>query len=185
MAPAAYSIRSSPTWSPWQFTTTAEVEECDLSAPFLSAGGQEIFDDGNAGGSSIYSEMFAFEMLFQCESAQLLKTETEILYDTSGPLTDMLVSFGGTKIGVSVTRAIKFPFDQPLSVAEATTRLEDKLADINTSSMNVNAADAWEKQILYVVTPLDASRGGVGDRLRGDLAGAQVGHDRHDRAHAG
>ena len=47
----------------------------------LTAGGQEIIDDGNAGGSSLYSEVFAYEVLSRCEGAMLLKTETEVIYD--------------------------------------------------------------------------------------------------------
>lgn len=143
---------------PWLFNSTAEVEQCDLVSEALSAGGLEMLLDGNAGGSSLYSEIFAYELLFQCDGPLLLKTETEILYDAPGPITDALLSFGGTKIGLSVTRGLAFPFDTPLSVSAATSLLEDKLGDILVSSANVNAADAWVKQILLVATPLEASR---------------------------
>ncbi len=117
----------------------------------LSAGGREIYLDGNAGGSSIYSEIFAYEVLQRCELAHLLKTETEIIYDTQGVITDLLTEIDGRKIGVSVTRAFGFPPEDPYTVAQARALLEDKLADVLASSDNVSAEDAWVKQILHVL----------------------------------
>src|SRR5688572_27922393 len=67
----------------------------------LTPGGLEIILDGNAGGSSLFSEVFAFEILHRCELATLLKTETEILYDVEGKKADLLVEIDGHKIGVS------------------------------------------------------------------------------------
>ena len=116
--------------------------------PLLTAGGQRLAATPNAGGSSGLSEIFAFEQLARCEDADLLKTETEIVYATSGKITDMLVTIDGHKIGVSVTRAVAFPFGTPYSVADATTLLQRKLEDIQASTANVSAADKWDKQIL-------------------------------------
>lgn len=130
----------------------------DFAAPFedeeagqLTAGGQEILADGNAGGSSLYSEVFAFELLARCELAPLLKTETEVEYDGPGAITDLLVEVDGEKIGVSVTRAVGFPFDDPYTVEEAQELLEGKLEDVLESTAHVAAADRWQKQILAVV----------------------------------
>ena len=117
----------------------------------LSAGGQEIYNDGNAGGSSIYSEMFAHEVLHRCELAQLLKTENEIIYDTQGKITDFLVEIQEHKVGVSVTRAFRFPPGDPYTEAHADELLRDKLADVQESSANVAAEDAWVKQILHIL----------------------------------
>ena len=116
--------------------------------PLLTAGGQRLAATPNAGGSSGLSEIFAFEQLARCEQAGLLKTETEIVYATSGKITDMLVEIDGHKIGVSVTRAVAFPFGTPYSVADATTLLQRKLEDIQASTQNVSTADKWDKQIL-------------------------------------
>jgi hypothetical protein len=118
----------------------------------LTEGGREILSDGNAGGSSLFSELFAFEVLQRCEGAVLLKTETEVEYvDSMGKLTDLLVSIDGLKIGVSVTRAVTFPRDAPYSEADARVLLERKLEDILASSANVAAEDRWVKQILHVI----------------------------------
>ncbi len=116
----------------------------------LTEGGQEIIDDGNAGGSSILSEVISFELLARCEGATLIKTETEIEYDPQGKITDLLVEIDGLKIGVSVTRAYRGP-NNPYSLEAAQDLLADKLADILVSSANVVEGDRWSKQILHVV----------------------------------
>lgn len=118
----------------------------------LTPGGQEIILDGNAGGSSLYSEVFAYEVLARCEDAELDWTETEVEYvDMMGKITDLVVTIDNERIGVSVTRAVKFPFDDPYPVADAKELLEGKLGDILLSTANVKPEFAWTKQILHVI----------------------------------
>jgi len=118
----------------------------------LSGGAKKVHDDGNLGGSSLYSEIFAYEILYRCELANLLKTEGEIAYqEASVKKTDLLVTIDVIPIGVSVTRAVGFPKDAPYTVEQARDLLEDKLTDIQLSSANVSAADAWSKQILLIL----------------------------------
>ena len=124
----------------------------ELDYELLSDGGREIVSDGNAGGSSLYSEVFAFEVLARCEGAVLLKTETEILYqDPQGKMTDLLVSLDGVQVGVSVTRAVGFPREDPYTVEQAQGLLEQKLDGILASSANVTEVDGWDKQILHII----------------------------------
>jgi hypothetical protein len=124
----------------------------DADEPRLTEGGREIIRDGNAGGSSLFSEIFAYEVLNRCEGALLLKTETEVEYlDPMSKLTDLLVEIDGMKVGVSVTRAVGFPRDAPYTEAQAQMLLEDKLSDILISSANVAPGDRWVKQILHVI----------------------------------
>lgn len=120
----------------------------------LSAGGQRIYDEPNAGGSSKESEVMSFEVLRHCEAATLVKTETEIQYQPPGPpgtnaITDILVEIDGKKIGVSVTRAYKPP-SIPLTDADVKALLEKKLDDVLESSARVLPGDKWVKQILHV-----------------------------------
>lgn len=120
--------------------------------PRLSAGAQEILADGTAGGSSGYSEAFSFEVLARCEGASLIKSETEIVYEpVTSKKTDILVQIDGHKIGVSVTRAVGFPRDDPYTVADALPLIERKFGDILESTANVVPADRWVKQVLHVV----------------------------------
>jgi len=142
----------------------------------LTPGGQEVILDGNAGGSSILSEAFSFEVLHQCEGAVLLKTEMEIVYtDPQGKITDLLVSIDGLKVGVSVTRAVSWPKDAPYPVTQAKDLLDKKLAGIQASTANVTPEDAWTKQILHVLAwsashaeVLEEVWDGLDPALRGD-----------------
>jgi hypothetical protein len=171
-----------------------DLEEIDSASPFLfrnainfadpytdalfgdlSEGGQEVFNDGNAGGSSLDSEVFAFEVLHRCELAALLKTETEVVYATSGTITDLLVTVDGRKLGVSVTRAVGWPRDQPWTVEQATALLTDKLLGVQASTANVAPEDAWDKQILHIIAyapghadSVAAAYGGLDPSVVGD-----------------
>ena len=121
----------------------------------LTSGGQEMVADGNAGGSSLESEIFSLEVLTRCEGATLVKTETEVVYDVSGSITDILVEIDGMKVGVSVTRAVGFPRDAAYTEATASALLTRKLAGIQESTANVSAGDRWVKQILHVIAYAD------------------------------
>jgi hypothetical protein len=128
----------------------------DDDAALLTAGGQAILAAGNAGGSSLLSEIFAYEVLARCEGALLLETETTISYDEAGAITDLLVQIDGRKIGVSVVRAFHYPPDEAYPADEAAALALRKLADIQESSAHVSDADRWTKQILSVIAYSDA-----------------------------
>lgn len=119
--------------------------------PLLTEGGQRLAATPNAGGSSGLSEIFAYEELARCEGATLLHTETEVMYDGTGKITDMEVELDGHKIGVSVTRAQTFPLGQTYDLDTATTLISRKLTDIQASTAHVSAQDRWDKQILAVL----------------------------------
>jgi hypothetical protein len=127
----------------------------------LSPGGQEMFADGNLGGSSLYSEIFAYEVLYRCDAAALLKTEAEIIYAMQGKKTDILLEIDGEKVGVSVVRAMSYPKGSEYPVMQAYTVLEGKLSDILQSSANVDPQDAWKKQILSVIAQTPAHAGAI------------------------
>ncbi|MCA9562589.1 MAG: hypothetical protein KC561_03825 [Myxococcales bacterium] len=122
-------------------------------ASLLTPGGYTVLTTDNAGGSSIYSEVFAFEMLARCEGAQLLKTETQIEYpdEYEGSITDILVRIDGRRIGVSVVRAYIYPPTAEYTVERATEVLTKKLENILESSAAVEPEDRWVKQILHVI----------------------------------
>jgi hypothetical protein len=132
------------------FTFTRQyVDPADRA--LLTEGGRRLAMTPNAGGSSLLSEVFAYEQLARCEQATLLKTETEIAYDTAGKITDLEVLVDGHKIGVSVTRAVTYPFGSMFTLDAATMLLSRKLGDIQQSTMNVSAQDRWHKQILAIL----------------------------------
>ncbi|MBR58296.1 MAG: hypothetical protein CMH54_09770, partial [Myxococcales bacterium] len=110
------------------------------------------FEGENAGGSSLCSEVMSMQTLIDCEGASIYKTETEVVYDTPGPMTDYIALIGGEKVGVSVTRAYMGPFVQTYTHDDANQLLSDKLEGIQESTANVSADDLWLKQILHIWT---------------------------------
>ncbi len=137
--------------SPFLFDNAIDLAGQPTKAE-LSEGGLKVYTDGNLGGSSIWSEVFAYELLYRCEGADLLKTEGEIDYtDAGGKKTDLLVEVDGRKVGVSVTRAYHYPPEDGYSLAEATDLLDGKLGDILLSAANAAPDDAWERSILHVI----------------------------------
>lgn len=122
----------------------------DLSQ--LTAGGKQIWDDGNLGGSSIESEITAYEMLARCDQASLILSESKIDYiDEGGKKTDILMSIDGRNIGVSVVRAYHYPPGDPYTEAEATAILTKKLSDIPYSQKNAKPYNSWERSMLAVI----------------------------------
>jgi hypothetical protein len=142
---------TTPLWFQGQLDFANDRYDDPAERSQLTPGGVEIIVDGNAGGSSLYSEVFAFEWLARCELATLLKTETEILYDVDGKKADLLVEIDGRKVGVSVTRAVKYPFGQPYSLDEATPLIERKLDDLQLATTQVAVADRWATQMLAIL----------------------------------
>jgi hypothetical protein len=122
-----------------------------LERPLLTPGGLEIILDGNAGGSSLYSEVFAYEWLARCELSALLKTENEIVYDVPGKKADLLVDIDGRKVGVSVVRFVKFPFGETYELADATRVVQQKLEDLASATAHVSAADRWTAQVVVAI----------------------------------
>ena len=138
--------------APGLYLNTLDFGAESFDASLLSEGGQVIYEAGNLGGSSLLSEVFAYEVLYRCELATLLKTEGEIVYtDTGGKKTDLLVEIDGLKLGVSVTRAYHYPPDDPYTLALATELLTKKLGDLPLSTANVAPEDAWVKQLLSIL----------------------------------
>lgn len=118
----------------------------------LSIGGQTIIDEDTTGGSSLLSWVFAFEVLYRGESAELLKTENEIVYDDpNGDKADFLISINGHKLGVEVARAVNYPATAPYTSEAAEDLINAQLEKIQWSSVNVSDEDQWEKEILVVV----------------------------------
>jgi hypothetical protein len=140
---------TTPLWFQGDFTFSNRYDD-PAERDQLTPGGLEIILDGNAGGSSLYSEVFAYEWLARCELATLLKTENEIVYDdVNSKKADLLVEIDGRKVGVSVTRAVTFPFGQPYTLAAATTLFNRKLDDLQLATQHAVPADHWTKQMVW------------------------------------
>ncbi|MCH9688034.1 MAG: hypothetical protein K0V04_41775 [Deltaproteobacteria bacterium] len=149
----AMELRSA---SPFSFENAIDFRREGFDYDQLTPDGQAVFDAGNLGGSSLHSEVIAFEVLARCEGATLLETEGTVQYlDDMGTKTDLLVDIGGLTVGVSVTRAVGFPQEDPYTVMQAEEILVDKLEDVLDSSANVAPRHQWVKQILHVIAYAD------------------------------
>jgi len=133
------------------YLESAFISNCDPSVIRVSNSAKRILFEENAGGCSEFSEAFSFELLRQCFGAKLLKTEMDIRYWSSHwKKTDYLVTMQGVKIGVSVTRAMKFR--GIFTEKDATKLLRKKLNGVNESTVGVFGRDAWQRQILHIWT---------------------------------
>lgn len=138
--------------SPFLFRNALDLGTAAFDPAKLTTGGQKIWNEGNRGGSSIHSEIFAYEVLHRCELAKLIKTESKITYqDAGGKKTDLLTEIDTRRVGVSVTRAYHYPPTTPYTEAEAKSLLDKKLADLPLSKANATAADAWTRSLLHVL----------------------------------
>lgn len=150
--------------SPATFDTRLDFGMNPFDAGLLSDGGYRLFTTPNAGGSSVASETFAYEVLHRCELAELFATETQVTYTpTTSKKTDLVVTLEGQVVGVSVARAFKFPPGSPLLVSDARSLLTGKFSDIQVSSRNVDPPWRWRKQILHVLAYDDVARQAVLD----------------------
>ncbi|CAG8548376.1 7573_t:CDS:2 [Ambispora leptoticha] len=111
----------------------------------------------NAGGASMLSEVFSYEIMERILGVELLKTEMEVRYSfMNQPMTDYLVNLrhphytNPLTIGVSVTRA--YAHDRRYTNDDAHRLLTKKLAGVNLSTKNINNARIW-KQILHIWCP--------------------------------
>lgn len=116
----------------------------------VSTGAATIKNLPNAGGTSVNSEVFSFDMLDFLLNAKLQATEMQLEYFPLGSkITDYSVSIGDQTFGVSVTRAMKFGggvFDD----TDAYRLLSKKLFGVNASTKAVLKRFRWKKQILHI-----------------------------------
>lgn len=118
-----------------------------VSKMSLSNGAKRMRTCPNAGGSSEKSEILSFELLQKCFGADLEKTEMEVQYfPEGGAITDYTCKMFSTKLGVSVTRAMKYYGD--FTVEDAERLLNKKLSGVLKSTKNT--MERWSKQILHV-----------------------------------
>ncbi|MGB0591146.1 MAG: hypothetical protein ACPGU1_15830 [Myxococcota bacterium] len=130
--------------------TFDDAEDFDIDG--LSGQTLKRYEEPNAGGSSRCTEVMSMQLLMDCEEASVLKTETEMVYDTEGKIADYLVEIGGVTTGVSVTRAYKGPTIDVYTLEDATDLLEKKLEGIAEARANVSLADAWDASLVHVWT---------------------------------
>jgi len=163
-------FQSRPAEAGGRFNFDSSYSPADLT--LLTTGAQAIINNGGSGGSSLLAVAFAFEWLARCNGHALLKTADQIIYyDVAGKKIDFSAQLGAAKFGVTVTRGVNFPLDTPISVAAAKSLLEGKLANLSLAVTNVSVVDRWNRGVLVVLAPLEAS----GSNLVAALASIDAG----------
>ena len=118
-------------------------------APSLCADARRVYEEENAGGSSLISEAMSMELLARAFGAKLLKTEMQLAYfPSTSAITDFAVELDGIELGVSVTRAMSHP-DSPLTLEAALRLLQKKLSGVLKSTAACYNA-SWRKQVLHI-----------------------------------
>jgi len=121
----------------------------------LCSDAQRMLSLPNAGGNSVWSEVFSIELLGFLHRLKLQMTEMELEYQPNSKITDFSITTGqNTTLGVSVTRAMKFQGGRCKGLftqEDAFKLLEKKLNGVNLSTRGI-VNQQWDKQILHVWT---------------------------------
>jgi hypothetical protein len=109
----------------------------------------------NAGGSSNISEalsMYYFQGLITSPRAPspTFVPECEVDYWIEYKMCDFLMTWGNVNIGVSVTRAVRYPFEIEYTVSDGLTLLKRKLDGLIIARNAVNTRHQFFKSILHV-----------------------------------
>ena len=118
----------------------------------LSPQSKKIAKDPNAGGNSVWSEVYSFEIMKRLFNAELILTEMGIeYYPYCSKKTDYVCQINNEIFGISVTRAMKY--NGEFNYDDAQILLYKKLMGIRESTKNVILKRKWIRQILHVWTP--------------------------------
>jgi hypothetical protein len=132
------------------YTTYARTTNLVLER-FLTANAFRVSTEVNAGGASIVSEALSAEVLSLLYNAQGLRTEMEVQYLFPGwSMVDYVVEMFGSRVGVSVTRAMGYPHESTFGVDEAQRLLNKKLTGLVTARRNMGKRDSFQKSVLHV-----------------------------------
>jgi hypothetical protein len=104
----------------------------------------------NAGGSSDISEALSMQYMHDRLGATGFLAEMEVPYWIEYKICDYLMILNDEWVGVSVTRAVNYPFDQEYTMEKARTLLERKLYGLIVAKEAVMEDYGFDKCILHV-----------------------------------
>ncbi|KAI9257242.1 hypothetical protein BDA99DRAFT_539349 [Phascolomyces articulosus] len=139
--------------SPSCATVCANVS-VNLNQVHLGQGAQRVLTTptgGKTSQTSTLSEALSVELLTRLLGSDLTKTETELTYNSFGPMTDYACQIQDLHLGVSVTRAMSFWTRKGYTKQDAVKLLTRKLKGILLSSETI-VNTTFDKQILHVIS---------------------------------
>ena len=128
------------------------VPEFELIQPLLHQDAQRSLEIPNAGGSSDISEALSMQYMFHMHGATSFVAEMEVPYWLEYKICDYLMKVRGREeyVGVSVTRAVPFPFYEPYTIERARELLQRKLYGLIVAQECVREDFGFSRCILHV-----------------------------------
>jgi hypothetical protein len=111
---------------------------------------KRTLDVRNAGGSSELSETLSMYYMYLKFKASNFIPEMEVDYQIQSHICDYLMNINETKIGVSVTRALCYPFGENIPYDFATSLLYKKLIGIITAKKSVSRSHQFDTSVIHV-----------------------------------
>lgn len=115
-----------------------------------SKDGRKVMEMPNAGGNSKISEALSVEYLATLYSGKDVKTEMEIEYWVEYKIIDFLMMIDRIRVGISVTRAMKYPDPNDFTEGDARKLLLKKLDGLIIARQCVNDNCTFDKSILHI-----------------------------------
>ena len=130
------------------------VHELLLAEADEGGGPGTILHDPNAGGASENSEALSAFMLEHSYGASFARSETSVKYLGQSSIVDFVCRFETHRVGVSVTRAMKWAGGRPqpalFTSDDALVLLNKKLRGLRMASEAVQYEHAWSRRILHI-----------------------------------
>lgn len=135
------------------------IDSCALPSTFNELVDIGISEDSarsltipNAGGSSNISEALSMEYMTKTNGGTNFVPEMEVSYWIESSMCDFLMTSAvtGENIGVSVTRAIRFPFSIEFSLDDAKALLKKKLYGLMVARNAISEEQSFFKSILHI-----------------------------------
>ena len=108
-------------------------------------------DMPNAGGSSNISEALSMERMAAVYKAKKFVPEMEVCYWIESSMCDYLMTMeNGENVGVSVTRAIKYPYENEITLEDARFILQKKLYKLMVARNAISEEQSFYESILHI-----------------------------------
>lgn len=104
----------------------------------------------NAGGNSEISEALSMYYMYLKFNAYHFIPEMEVNYLFKSSICDYLMKIKNQTIGVSVTRAIGYPFNQPISMESAKTLIYKKLIGLVIAKRTVSESHYFDASVIHI-----------------------------------
>jgi hypothetical protein len=104
----------------------------------------------NAGGSSNISEALSMQYMHNRFGANKFILECEVDYWIEYKMCDYIMRVNNTRIGVSVTRAITYPFTTSFTFEHAKILLDKKIYGLIVAQHSVNNRHSFSHSILHI-----------------------------------